>query len=187
MKKCLSILCIILIIIACVIVFRNYSIISKINAKSNEYSNIEVYSYKIHNLKPRESSSEIYRKNNILLLVDNDNSILYDKDNDETIIKDLRNNEITKKEGTELTNKMPLAFQGNLSVGDKLKIVFNLKIQTEKVNEKECYIFKDGNQTTYVYKDTYLIAKVKDDNLDIEYLDWQINPNLDKIIEQYSN
>ena len=72
MKKCLFILCIILIIIACAIVFRNYSIISKVNAKSNEYSNTMVYSYKIHNLKP----SEIYRKNNILLLVDNNNSIL---------------------------------------------------------------------------------------------------------------
>lgn len=187
MKKILLGIGVILVVVLCIIIFRNYNIINKIIMASNEYSKLTTYSYEIHNIKPNEDVSKIYVQDNTTLLVKEEKSILYDEDTNTTITKDLTNNTTEKDERRGYVNKIPLLFQGEYNFFEKLALSFNVKFGYKQIDGKNCYVLKKGKEITYIYKDTYFIAKNINDSSEIEYLNWVKNPDLTEIIKQYSN
>lgn len=189
-KRIIISICIFILIVIILIVFRNFMVISKISEASNKYSNLDVYSYEIHNIRPNESHTKIYRKGQSSLYVKEDVSILYNSSTNETTIKNLKSNEITTtSEGHSFVNVIPSLLQGDYSFFDKLVLSFDVQLKTEKINNQDCYVLKNKNDTTYIYKDACLVAKVSNANTEIEYLNWNLSDGADEIssiIEKYS-
>ena len=188
MKKIAKYFFIILLLLMIGIVFvliRNYIVVDKIIKNANIYSKLNNYEYEIHHIEPTEKTYKIYKKDNLILNISDENCIFVDEKENKTIIKNIKTNEIIENDQITYKNKLPLIFEGEINFIEKVKLSLTLKLDIEEVNGKKCYIMKNKENKMYVYKDNFMIAKNINKNSIIEYINWNFNNISDEIFYEY--
>jgi len=175
-KMIILFIVVVLAVILLIHIFRNYSILKKIEEKQAEILKSENYSYTIENKINEKTSVERYYKNgkSIEVLKSEDTTVITwrDKLTGETIRLYPNVLRANVSEGGMIFD-MTIPYMVTKDTAIALSLVSF--ITSEEFDGKDCYVIKSKGEKLYINKEDGTILKAISKDVDVEYTKWTFN------------
>lgn len=178
-KMIILFIVVVLAVILLIHIFRNYSILKKIEGKQEEILKSENYSYTIENKINEKTVVERYYKDGksieVLKLEDTTVITWRDKDTREVVrlFPNILKANVYKEEYTLSFFDITIPYMVTKDTAIALSLVSF--ITSEEFDGKDCYVIKSKGEKLYINKEDGTILKATSKDVDVEYKKWTFN------------